>query len=107
MGCEQGIATSLTLGAASRVRVPEHVVYRSFPAETVLLNLQSGTYHGLNTTAGRMLEELERTDSLGRAAAVIADEFGQTRSLVQADICELCRSLLERGLIEVDAAPGL
>jgi hypothetical protein len=28
------------------VRLPEHVVYRSFEAETVLLNLRTGEYYG-------------------------------------------------------------
>ena len=42
-----------------KVTVPQHVVYRSFPTETVVLNLNTGKYHGLNATAGRMLDELE------------------------------------------------
>ena len=33
--------------------VPEHVVYRTFVSETVVLNLQSGHYHGINTSGGR------------------------------------------------------
>ena len=41
---------------ASKVTRPQHVVYRSFPSETVVLNLQTGSYHGLNATAGRMLD---------------------------------------------------
>ena len=36
--------------------VPQHVVYRRFAAETVVLNLETGTYHGLNATGARMLE---------------------------------------------------
>ncbi len=44
---------------AATARMPAHVVYREFPAEVVLLNLQTGRYHGLNPTAGRMLRALE------------------------------------------------
>ena len=29
---------------------PQHVVHREFAKETVILNLQSGMYHGLNPT---------------------------------------------------------
>ena len=39
---------------------PSHVVYRTFVTETVALNIETGQYHGLNATAGRMLEVLER-----------------------------------------------
>ena len=86
----------------SRVRLPEHVVHRGFAAETVVLNLQTGKYHGLNPTAGRMLEVLESKDSVGQAAAEIASEYGQPIDQVEQDLCELCADLAERGLIEVD-----
>jgi hypothetical protein len=90
---------------SATVRLPQHVVFRSFPSETVMLNLQTGKYHGLNGTAGRMLEELERTPRVRDAAAVLAENFDQTRDTIERDLCLLCRSLLERGLIEIDAQP--
>jgi hypothetical protein len=86
----------------SRIQVPQHVVYRSFPTETVVLNLETGKYHGLNATAGSMLEALERAACLSEAAAAVAEEYGQPQASVERDMCELCNVLLERGLIEVD-----
>ena len=62
------------------VRVPDHVVHRSFVAETVVLNLQTGRYHGLNPTAGRMLEVLDDKGSVREAASVLAEEYGQPRA---------------------------
>jgi Coenzyme PQQ synthesis protein D (PqqD) len=94
--------TDTALLLASRIKVPQHVVYRSFPSETVVLNLQTGKYHGLNATAGRMLEELERASRAADAAVVLAELYGQPRAVLEQDVCELCQSLLERGLIEVD-----
>jgi hypothetical protein len=90
---------------ASKVNVPQHVVYRSFPTETVVLNLQTGKYHGLNATAGRMLEELERAACVREAAVALAEHYGRDRELVEHDLCELCRALLERGLVEADDSP--
>jgi hypothetical protein len=86
----------------SRVAVPQHVVYRSLPSETVVLNLQTGRYHGLNPTAGSMLEELERAACVGDAAAAVAAEYAQPPALVERDMRELCDALLARGLIELD-----
>jgi hypothetical protein len=83
-----------------RYRVPDHIVHRSFPAETVVLNLQTGKYHGLNPTAGRMLETLERLGSADEVAAALAAEYGQPLERVSADLATLCSDLLERGLIE-------
>jgi hypothetical protein len=89
---------------ASKIKVPQHVVYRSFPAETVVLNLETGRYHGLNATAGRMLKALEQADSVRDAAAALAADYEQDPSVVERDLCELCQSLLERGLIETDGS---
>jgi hypothetical protein len=87
---------------ASKVTIPEQVVYRSFPTETVVLNLTTGRYHGLNMTAGRMLEELERAATVRDAAATLAASYDQPASLVERDLCDLCALLLERGLIVTD-----
>jgi Coenzyme PQQ synthesis protein D (PqqD) len=90
----------------SRITVPEHVVRRQFPDETVVLNLQSGRYHGLNATATAMLDALEGGATPGDAAARIAGEAGVEVGVVQRDILALVSSLAERGLVEVDGAGG-
>jgi hypothetical protein len=87
---------------ASSVKVPQHVVYRTFPAETVVLNLQAGQYYGLNATAGCILEELERAACVADALGVLVQTYDQPREVLERDTCELCRSLLKHGLIEVD-----
>lgn len=86
----------------SRIRVPQHVAYRSFPSETVVLNLQTGQYHGLNATAGSMLEALERASCVRDAAVVVAGEYARPQTMVEQDMRELCDGLLARGLVELD-----
>jgi len=83
-------------------RLPDHVVYRAFAKETVVLNLQSGTYHGLNPTAGRMLEVLARSETVGEAADKLAAEYGRPRDEIATDLHEFCRDLLDRGLIQLE-----
>lgn len=90
----------------SNIKVPQHVVYRSFPSESVVLNLQSGRYHGLNATAGAMLEELETGSCISEAAVVLAERYGKPAEIVEKDMLELCRLLLKRGLVEVDGGPA-
>jgi Coenzyme PQQ synthesis protein D (PqqD) len=91
---------------AARVRVPDHVVYRNFPDETVVLNLESGIYHGLNGTAARMLELVQERDSVAAAVDELAREFEQPREVIERDVVGLCRALAERGLIERDERTG-
>ena len=90
-----------TISAATAVRVPEHVVHRSFAAETVVLDLRDGKYHGLNPTGGRMLIALEQCGAVGTAAEQLAREYNQPPSVVTEDLCRFCEELVGRGLIEV------
>jgi hypothetical protein len=87
----------------ARMSVPEHVVYRDFPDETVILNLDSGMYHGLNATAARMLETLDSGIPVGAAIDSLAAEFAQPREVIERDVLSLCRALGDRGLIAHDA----
>jgi hypothetical protein len=84
------------------VQVPRHVVYRTFPSETVVLNLQTGKYHGLNPTAGAMLAALERGACVADAVALLARDYERPPAELERDLRELCDALLERGLIELD-----
>lgn len=85
----------------ARVSIPSHVVYRAFASETVVLNLETGTYHGLNATGGRMLELLDQCDDVGEALAAFASGHGKQPVEVEQDIRAFCARLHERGLIHV------
>jgi hypothetical protein len=86
---------------SSAARLPEHVVYRTFVKETVILNLKTARYHGLNPTAGRMLEVLERSPTVGDAATKLAGEYERPVDDVGRDLYDFCVQLLDRGLIEL------
>ncbi len=90
----------------ARFAVPQHVVYRHFPSETVVFNLQTGQYHGLNATAGSMLAALQQAACVRDAAAAVAEEYAQPPATVEQDMRELCDELLARGLIEFDGEPA-
>ena len=92
--------------SSKRVVIPKHVVFRSFVEETVVLNLESGRYHGLNRTAGRMLELLGELGDADAVAVAVAEETGAPGERVRADLHELCKSLAERGLIELTPSPS-
>ena len=83
------------------IRIPDHVVYRAFPAETVVLNLNTAKYHGLNPTGGRMLEAAERAGSLEEAAKRLAEEYGQPTDEIERDLLKFCDELISRDLLEL------
>jgi hypothetical protein len=89
---------------ASRVRVPDDVVYRSFGRETIVLSLAEGKYHSVNATGGRMLEILDKVGSVRRTAKLLAGEYGRELSEVEEDLSEFCEVLLDRRLLAVEPA---
>ena len=89
-----------------RIAVPPTVVYRAFVSETVLLNIQTGQYHGLNVTAGRMLEELEKRGTVAAAIEPLAVEFEQPAERIREDLLAFCLNLNQLGLIEFTDAQG-
>ena len=88
----------------AHVRVPEHVVYRDFGDETVILNLESGNYHGLNRTAALMVDVLGKSPTVDDAIGSLVEQTGQPRDVIEPDVVRLCRALSERGLIESEAS---
>jgi hypothetical protein len=89
---------------ASKVSIPGHVVFRAFAQETVILNLQTGTYHGLDRVGGRLFELLPSARNLRAAARQLAEEYDQPAEEVEVDALELCLSLCERGLVGFEPA---
>jgi hypothetical protein len=88
----------------ARITIPQHVVFRSFVKETVVLNLDTGRYHGLNPVGGRMLEVLREKPLVRDAAAQLAGEYGQPADEIERDLLEFCDELASRGLVERDGA---
>jgi Coenzyme PQQ synthesis protein D (PqqD) len=88
------------------LRLPGHVVHRTFVAETVLLNLQTGTYHGLNPVGGVMLDAVNQAPSVRDAVESVAEKYGEDPARVEADLVELCHGLVDRGLMAaVETSP--
>jgi hypothetical protein len=99
---QPGIASTAAGDPAhTRVRIPHHVVYRSYVAETVVLNLETGEYLGLGQTVGRLLEALEGSRTVADAAKRVADECGRPADQVERMCLELCARLAERGLVQI------
>ena len=86
-----------------KAHVPDHVVHRAFEEETLLLNLDSGQYHGLNETGGRFLELLMSSDGdVTAAAAALAAEYDLEPAEIAGEMRTFLDQLAERGLVEID-----
>ncbi len=88
----------------SRAEIPQNVVYRRFVAETVLLNLNTGKYHGINPSGGYLLELLEKLGSVEQVAATLAREYGLPLERAVDDLCDLCVELEQRDLLVLSSS---
>ena len=88
-----------------RAVVPRHVVFRVLVAETVLLNIDTGLYHGMDETGSSFFEVLRESPTLGAAVAKLVKEFEAPEERIRSDLIGYCSDLIDRGLIELNE-PG-
>jgi hypothetical protein len=79
--------------------IPPQVMSRLVGDETVLLDLSSGIYFGLDGVGKRIWESLADGHSLGETAAIIAAEFDVDEERAQADLIVFTSDLVDRGLL--------
>lgn len=84
------------------VRIPEHVVVREIGAETVVLNLDSDEYFGLDEVAAEMFRTVLAADTLGAARDELLECFDVEPSVLETDLLALIERLTADGLIEID-----
>jgi hypothetical protein len=89
----------------TRFRIPDGVARRAFEDETIVLNLETGQYHGLNPVAAAMVDGLAEGRTAREVAADIATRANQPVERVEADIRGLVDGLRSRRLIDADAGP--
>ena len=84
----------------TQLSIPPQVMSRLVGDETVLLDLSSGMYFGLDGVGKRIWESVAEGHSLGQTAAVIAAEYEVEEAKAQSDVIEFTSDLVERGLLK-------
>jgi hypothetical protein len=82
------------------LRIPDQVATRQLGGETVLLNLETGTYFGLDAVGSRFLELLERNGDLAAEYRAMLDEFDVAPEVLKADLLRLSEEMRAKGLLE-------
>jgi hypothetical protein len=87
-----------------RVKARDGVMFREIAGESVLLNLDSETYFGLDDVGTTMWNVLVAAPSIEGAFAVLAGEFEVEPDTLRADLCAFVERLAEAGLIAIEDA---
>jgi hypothetical protein len=83
------------------LRIPDSVAARKIGDETILLNLETGTYYGLDNVGSRFLELLERNGEIAVAYRTLLKEVDVNPEILEADILRLSEEMRSKGLMEV------
>lgn len=85
----------------SRLVISPEAVAREVGGETMLLDLASGTYFGLDEVGGRVWQALEDGATLAEACDGIEADFDVSREQLESDVLKLANELLEKSLVSV------
>jgi len=87
-----------------RAVVPAHVLMRHLEGESVLLNLESERYFGLDATGTRMWELVTSQPCIALALEKLQEEYEVEADVLRDHLTQLLSGLVENGLLQVLAA---
>lgn len=88
------------LSLSPRVKPNEDVVWRNLQGESVLLDLKSGVYFGLDTVGTRIWTMLQDHDDLQVVLAELLGEYDVAEETCARDLMDLVTALAEKGLVQ-------
>lgn len=87
------------MNPTSKVTIPTQVMARTVGDETVILDLASGTYFGLDPVGARIWTLMGEGKMLSEICVTMLEEYEVEREQLEADVLRLATELAERGLI--------
>jgi hypothetical protein len=80
------------------VSVSDDAVFRELEGESVVLNLETGMYYGLDEVGTRAWRAIEPKGALRQALDCVLQDFETERAAAEADLLELASALVDKGL---------
>lgn len=90
---------------SNRARIAPEVMIQEVGGESVLLDLKTERYLGLNEVGTRMWQALSESDSIQAAYETLQAEYDVTPQQLEEDLRDLIDRLLEHELI-ITEPPG-
>ena len=89
----------MTISFSDRVRVPDDVLISNLQQESVILNLDSERYYGLDDVGTRFLTVLNSSESIEAAYELLRREYDVDAQSLRQDIFELVEDLVKQGIL--------
>lgn len=92
----------MSISFSDRVKIPDDVLISKLQAESVILNLDSERYYGLDDVGTRFLSALTTSESIEAAYETLAREYDVDPRTLRQDLLELVQNLHDQGLIQIN-----
>ena len=89
----------MTISFSDRVTVPDDVLISHLQEESVILNLDSERYFGLDDVGTRFLSVLTSSESIEAAYERLRDEYDVDSDVLRQDLLALVENLIDQGLL--------
>ena len=91
----------MKISSSAKITVPDGVLVQELQGESVLLNVNTENYYGLDEVGTRMWAVLKEAPSIANAIDTLLDEYEVERATLESDVSDLLAELLEKKLIEL------
>jgi len=93
---------AMSISFSDRVKIPDDVLISKLQEESVILNLDSERYYGLDDVGTRFLSVLTTSDSIEAAYQRLVSEYDVDGQLLRNDLLELIENLVDKGIISIN-----
>jgi len=87
------------MNLSNKITIPAQVMARQVGEETVILDLASGTYFGLDPVGARIWQLLTEGKTLAEVCAAMLAEYEVSREDIERDVLKLAEDLHAKQLI--------
>ena len=91
----------MSISFSDRVKIPDDVLISKLQEESVILNLDSERYYGLDDVGTRFLSVLSTSESIEAAYQTLLKEYDVDGQVLRQDLLTLVEKLVAQGLVQV------
>ena len=95
----------MSISFSDRVKIPDDVLISKLQEESVILNLDSERYYGLDDVGTRILSVLTTSESIEAAYETLRKEYNVDAHVLRQDLTALIENLSKQGLIKISINP--
>ena len=91
----------MSIALTDHLKIADEILSSPMDKETVILNLKTGIYYGLDSVGTRFFELLKSTSDLGEVHRQLLSEFDVSADRLEADLLALSREMHAKGILVV------